>query len=676
MRFARSADMDRRYKRAALNKSTGTGGRAGRAGKGNAAHKRYGELAAADGRTSEPLLDDGKVRSAVRFNNRRFRRRPERWASVESALGMSTGDATPDQASVQRVATFQKTHGVTVDGKVGRRTTRALVAAKPGDFLPPQNKETGEGGDSQAKTEGTDSDDEVLTTEPEAKTSEPEKDGSSTAQVSESSDDAAGEVSAVAPTVAPADLRDAARGAAIAAVAVREDVDIRRTELVARKKRDPVLPIHNEDGTLTQKGIAAAARSMRRGAQPWNPTWLVLAQEALGAPANGAFSVAFVRKIAELQKNSLEIDRPSGILDAATIAELGRRSELLASTDVFFRATGQEPEQDGAGESKAPKRPKGTILEAAVVKVGAATDWADWLDQIQAGTFLGIEVTAHYELLNRLKAAEAYLELKYPNTAPPEIGAKVGCKTINSKRRRPTRRGRGMHQWAMAFDIDIRDNPWILGQKIKGNKINNAAAKVIKRAAKFMMKGEGLSGGRNRYTRVTKMKRMGAQLTTDELADRLVASNDALHTYRKLAGNREAIREQYERHPENSAVRKKSLAYWVRRVRRDHRKLISRRGNWDHRDRPKSTNMGFMSFKKELIIALRDVAGLAWGACDLGISNGDMMHWDLRSTPLGGKIREQGKVYKQNGYALKRQLRRMTRASKKAAKNARKKRRK
>jgi hypothetical protein len=52
----------------------------------------------------------------------------------------------------------------------------------------------------------------------------------------------------------------------------------------------------------------------------------------------------------------------------------------------------------------------------------------------------------------------------------------------------------------------------------------------------------------------------------------------------------------------------------------------------------RSQNEGFLNLRKELVVALRDRAGLAWGAVDLGkgnMGNGDMMHFDMRTSRIG-----------------------------------------
>jgi len=64
--------------------------------------------------------------------------------------------------------------------------------------------------------------------------------------------------------------------------------------------------------------------------------------------------------------------------------------------------------------------------------------------------------------------------------------------------------------------------------------------------------------------------------------------------------------------------------------------LNQRSVNWGKSTR--SPNLGFLNQRKELVVALRDRAGLAWGAVDLGTGaegNGDMMHFDMRTSSFG-----------------------------------------
>jgi hypothetical protein len=50
-----------------------------------------------------------------------------------------------------------------------------------------------------------------------------------------------------------------------------------------------------------------------------------------------------------------------------------------------------------------------------------------------------------------------------------------------------------------------------------------------------------------------------------------------------------------------------------------------------------------MTESKELVVALRDAAGLNWGGTEMSMGqNGDFMHFDTRNDGLGGKIYQAG----------------------------------
>ncbi len=54
-----------------------------------------------------------------------------------------------------------------------------------------------------------------------------------------------------------------------------------------------------------------------------------------------------------------------------------------------------------------------------------------------------------------------------------------------------------------------------------------------------------------------------------------------------------------------------------------------------------------MNLNEEMVIALRDVAGLAWGGAEIApAENGDMMHFDCRTTAFGNSVYEAGRKHK------------------------------
>jgi hypothetical protein len=52
---------------------------------------------------------------------------------------------------------------------------------------------------------------------------------------------------------------------------------------------------------------------------------------------------------------------------------------------------------------------------------------------------------------------------------------------------------------------------------------------------------------------------------------------------------------------------------------------------------------------QEMVIALRDVAGLAWGGTEMiSIENGDFMHFDCRLTDFGHAVHEAGRKHRRH----------------------------
>jgi len=68
------------------------------------------------------------------------------------------------------------------------------------------------------------------------------------------------------------------------------------------------------------------------------------------------------------------------------------------------------------------------------------------------------------------------------------------------------------------------------------------------------------------------------------------------------------------------------------------RRLVSGRYWQDNMERGQAK--GLTTQSTELIVALRDVAGLSWGGTEMseGLS-GDFMHFDCRGTAVGQRIR-------------------------------------
>lgn len=83
------------------------------------------------------------------------------------------------------------------------------------------------------------------------------------------------------------------------------------------------------------------------------------------------------------------------------------------------------------------------------------------------------------------------------------------------------------------------------------------------------------------------------------------------------------------------AAKSKGARRWLKTIEDDEKWLEKHLRKNPAEDGP----AGFMDFKKELIIALRDAAGLRWGGADLGKDNGDLMHFDGGTMSTAQKLR-------------------------------------
>lgn len=520
---------------------------------------------------------------------------------------------------VDAVAAFQgRTDGLKVDGKVGKHTTRAVHAAAPAKVEASAQK-------SEEQQPGAGA---AAAAVPPGKAVEAEDKAAPEAR-GKAEEDPDGEAAA-------ADVMTASVVKAKGEPTLEEYKGIKRTKLVSNKKFSKG-KTHDDNGKLTQQGVIAASKAMRAATPRWEPTWLMAVQDKLGVSTAGGFSEAFIRAIADDQRLR-GVKLPDGRLDThGTTEALSKRFGLDPAKAWMDTSEVPLPDKgDRKGKGKGKKRKPKTAAEMAVIKAGYAGNWKEWTGALLTRDFLGQPIKGRPELHKRLMAAEAYLVAKEPGLDAKALGKKMGAAGTRSDYRRPRKHSSSMHSFGVAFDLGIADNPWILGQDPNKDKpedmraqANRDTKRVIAHATLFLGYGEKLS--------VASLARMGSQTTTDELADRLGSTSDALERYRAMAGDDAAIAAQYERG--SAKVKKRSLAWWKKTIAKDDKRLKGRgtRTNWDRKG---TKNEGFMTYRKELIVALRDIAGLAWGGCDLGNDSGDMMHWDMRSTDFGGRLHD------------------------------------
>jgi len=336
--------------------------------------------------------------------------------------------------------------------------------------------------------------------------------------------------------------------------------------------------------------------------------WMVAVQRLLGVPDSGRLDSPTIRALGDRYPSS------RGILDR-------RMAEVLDSSHPEL---GGHRRDEDVGGAMTEEHKVYYGRERKTVEGELKMSWKEWLAQFSTSSFCGLPVSAHPILSSRLANAETYLLGRFSETDPKQLGRRLGLHGTETLR--PP--GQGMHTLGLAIDFNKPENPWIIAEHGKADR--NAETKaVMDRAVALMGTGEELTG--------PSMGGMGRRNTTEDAFDRLQETNVTLRRYRALASDREGLRAHLRgQHPElDGAALERLVAEQQAIIAKDDATLSdTRKANWNR----ESDNTGFMDLQKELVIALRDVGGLGWGAIDLGGESGDIQHFDARHDPVGRQL--------------------------------------
>lgn len=237
----------------------------------------------------------------------------------------------------------------------------------------------------------------------------------------------------------------------------------------------------------------------------------------------------------------------------------------------------------------------------------------NWFQGIIKATFLGSKINSgvHLILYRKLQQAEAWLisQPQYKGMPPVELGRTLGLDRpgVRYSGARLSAENQAMHSFGLAIDIDPVGNPWIGAGWVQYDKEKlkerTRMLQTLKKAS-----GEALKGQ-----------------TVFEYLDSIAseAGHDTRAAYRILAQRNQEFIEYLKNNPAE-------LRYWKNSA------------SFSGRDPLK----GFLNLHPDLVYALREVAGLAWGAIDFGPrASGDIMHFDLRTLGVGKVIATHIKGY-------------------------------
>lgn len=448
---------------------------------------------------------------------------------------------------------------------------------------------------------------------------------------------------------------------------------------------DERLPIDSESvdptaassAPATPTGAAAAvlAAAASRSAQAWNagkhPTesgvsssdlatrvavYVDLAAAAAAATGAGVtggslpFDAGCVEAIHQFQATAFaERSQVDGKAGSSTLDSLG-----------LVMRTGMNPVAMANTVAQGRLNSVDARLRTASSNEFAAAKW--WQGMVNPG-WLGQRFSngIHLVLARKLRQAEALLlaQRAYLGMTGVQLGTALGI-TEGHKGARPTARTASMHTYGLAVDVEYMHNPWILGRHIDGGSTPSPAGEVTRDANQSMSLALGRAALLVHGEIITMNSRYLSGLsagTAGTAWDDLNRRDTALRVYLALAGDVPGARVLVVAHRTVTGVIRSgetdddAAGRWARSAADDLALLrlgaVTRqnaRGNDESVARSNFTGrdprLGFLSLHRDLVVALRDGAGLAWGAVDFGVSeSGDVMHFDCRRDGVGALLR-------------------------------------
>jgi N-acetylmuramoyl-L-alanine amidase/Bacterial SH3 domain len=308
------------------------------------------------------------------------------------------------------------------------------------------------------------------------------------------------------------------------------------------------------------------------------------------------------------------------------------------------------------GMNTVDRRNAGAHRRLGQVDVAAETNGEftpdTWFDHMVNPSFLGWRFTTgragrgvHLSFIRKLRKAELALlaQAKFSGKTPVELGKALGFSGTSEEHKgaRPTATSASMHTYGLAVDIKYTGNPWVRGGQFLD---------ALKRAA-LLMSGE-------RITQTTSQRFLhnlgsDANLTTGSIYDILAQRNRDFRDYLALGSNAPGLTAALQRRRAagtqgvfTSATESiaDAAARWQRHIAGDLANMRAA-GSPFRSGATRDPLRGFLDLDRDLVIALRDTACLAWGAVDIGSGNdgsGDMMHFDDRVCGIGGSLADVG----------------------------------
>jgi hypothetical protein len=414
----------------------------------------------------------------------------------------------------------------------------------------------------------------------------------------------------------------------------------------------------------TQAAEAKVLNALRQKDKRFNAAALIVAQQNLGvANATGAFNTETLRQLKAKTGDARLSEKDPQVAAAAIVDEsLWKPYHTAPGVELFFAAV------DGDGGKKTDRT--ATRRADRVAQAMGYESYKTYSGQLKKFTFLGVKPAdgkdkAHPHLIARLQAAEAFLKQRHgDDVTPAKIGWQGGLVgTYHTDENQIEKGTAHFHTMGLAVDFDPSINGYLYPQSdLKSQTITNMQAKNkeieernknkkpdealeelfdahgiatewVKQSTNFMDVAFTQAGYLFSAVVLTKAKMMewSNTLSTEELHARIASAAAALKQYIDLAksGTDKAIIDRFVAAGFTEAQAREALP--------EMRKFPERYNGGFSR---KHTNGLPTTHSLDLMVALRDVAGLTFGGSEMSHGdNGDFMHFDCRNDPLGQRAR-------------------------------------
>lgn len=373
-----------------------------------------------------------------------------------------------------------------------------------------------------------------------------------------------------------------------------------------------------------------------------DPVSLRALQQRLGIHnASGAMNTETLRKLKQ--------EHPTFTVERLLSGQL-----LGAELTISLGGTGF-----GANRNGRALRDSGAVAEGehkadAMARVAGFADYATMHDSFVPLELFGQPLGMGLPFLaDRLQLADAYLRQRVPEAAGLRDRRRLrelaqqklqwdgkgnGAYADNVAdigKASGGRHGAHFHASGLAIDLDPNKNPYVFATgsmtKTVGGKTGDSMDRII---ANHLRYAAQIFGGEE-VTPKTMMK-WSKELSSEELTAKIDMASHSLTLYLALCET--ATDEVLETRFVNvgyPAAKAKKLAKSARKF--GHSAPGVRRIWQDNMGRDNAT--GLTTHSTDLIVALRDVAGLSWGGTEMSEgASGDFMHFDCRGTSLGKKL--------------------------------------